>query len=152
MKKAALFLVLFLGSASNAFAYDSTGCGLGSLLFKGQKGPVPQILAVTTNGTYTQTFGITSNTSGCDSYGRITGGTGRMFAFLENNLDQFAADAAVGKGETIEAIASITGRDAETVGRVAHNNFAELFGDKDVSAVTVTLKVSPKLSASHRVM
>ena len=146
MKKAALFLVLFLGSASNAFAYDSTGCGLGSLLFKGQKGPVPQILAVTTNGTYTQTFGITSNTSGCDSYGRITGGTGRMFAFLENNLDQLAADAAVGKGETIEAIAAITGRDAETVGRVAHNNFAELFGDKDVSAVTVTLKMADLLA------
>ena len=146
MKKAALFLVLFLGSASNAFAYDSTGCGLGSLLFKGQKGPVPQILAVTTNGTYTQTFGITSNTSGCDSYGRITGGTGRIFAFLENNLDQFAADAAVGKGETIEAIAAITGRDAETVGRVAHNNFAELFGDKDVSAVTVTLKMADLLA------
>ena len=146
MKKAALFLVLFLGSASNAFAYDSTGCGLGSLLFKGQKGPVPQILAVTTNGTYTQTFGITSNTSGCDSYGRITGGTGRMFAFLETNLDQFAADAAVGKGETIEAIAAITGRDAETVGRVAHNNFAELFGDKDVSAVTVTLKMADLLA------
>ena len=146
MKKAALFLVLFLGSASNAFAYDSTGCGLGSLLFKGQKGPVPRILAVTTNGTYTQTFGITSNTSGCDSYGRITGGTGRMFAFLENNLDQFAADAAVGKGETIEAIAAITGRDAETVGRVAHNNFAELFGDKDVSAVTVTLKMADLLA------
>ena len=146
MKKAALFLVLFLGSASNAFAYDSTGCGLGSLVFKGQKGPVPQILAVTTNGTYTQTFGITSNTSGCDSYGRITGGTGRIFAFLENNLDQFAADAAVGKGETIEAIAAITGRDAETVGRVAHNNFAELFGDKDVSAVTVTLKMADLLA------
>lgn len=146
MKKAALFLVLFLASASNAFAYDSTGCGLGSLVFKGQKGPVPQLLAVTTNGTYTQTFGITSNTSGCDSYGRITGGTGRMFAFLENNLDQFAADAAVGKGETIEAIAAITGRDAETVGRVAHNNFAELFGDKDVSAVTVTLKMADLLA------
>lgn len=146
MKKAALFLVLFLASASNAFAYDSTGCGLGSLVFKGQKGPVPQLLAVTTNSTYTQTFGITSNTSGCDSYGRITGGTGRMFAFLENNLDQFAADAAVGKGETIEAIAAITGRDAETVGRVAHNNFAELFGDKDVSAVTVTLKMADLLA------
>lgn len=146
MKKAALFLVLFLGSASSAFAYDSTGCGLGSLVFKGQKGPVPQILAVTTNSTYTQTFGITSNTSGCDSYGRITGGTGRMFAFLENNLDQFAADAAVGKGETIEAIAAITGRDAETVGRVAHNNFAELFGDKDVSAVIVTLKMADLLA------
>ena len=100
MKKAALFLVLFLGSASNAFAYDSTGCGLGSLVFKGQKGPVPQVLAVTTNGSFgTQTFGITSNTSGCDSYGRITGGTGRMFAFLENNLDQFAADAASAKAK-----------------------------------------------------
>ena len=140
MKKAALSLVLFLASASNAFALDSTGCGLGSIIFKGQKGPAPQVLAVTTNGSFgTQTFGITSNTSGCDNYGRITGGTGRVFAFLENNLDQFAADAAVGKGETIEAIAAITGRDA-------HNNFAELFADKDVSAVTVTLKMADLLA------
>lgn len=67
MKKflaAAAFVAAF--SASSAFAVDSTGCGLGSMIFRGQRGLVPQILAVTTNGSFgTQTFGISTGTSGC---------------------------------------------------------------------------------------
>ena len=86
-------------STSSAFALDSTGCGLGSIVFKGQSGTIPQLLAVTTNGTFgTQTFGISSGTSGCDQNGRISGGNGRIFVFLEKNLEQFAIDAARGQG------------------------------------------------------
>jgi hypothetical protein len=45
---------------------NSTGCGLGTIIFEGQKGIAPQVLAVTTNGTSgNQTFGITSGTLGC---------------------------------------------------------------------------------------
>lgn len=75
--------------STTAGAVDSTGCGLGSMIWRGQKGPGPQILAVTTNGTFgTQTFGITTGTMGCDPNGRITGGTGRMLlTFLENNME-----------------------------------------------------------------
>lgn len=51
-----------------AHAVDSTGCGLGSVIFKGQKGPLMQILAVTTNSSFgTQTFGITSGHDGMRS-------------------------------------------------------------------------------------
>ena len=92
MKKflvSAAFVAAF--SASQAFALDSTGCGLGSIIFKGQVGTIPQILAVTTNGSFgTQTFGISSGTSGCDQNGRVSGGTGKIFAFLEKNMEQFA--------------------------------------------------------------
>ena len=107
-------------SASSAFAVDSTGCGLGSMAWRGQSGVAPQVLAATTNGFFgIQTFGITSGTSGCDPRGRITGGTGVMFAFLEKNLDQFALDASRGKGETIDAIASLMNLPAEQVGKTA---------------------------------
>ncbi len=141
----AAFVAAF--GASQAFALDSTGCGLGSIIFKGQIGTVPQLLAVTTNGSFgTQTFGISSGTSGCDQNGRVSGGTGRIFAFLENNLEQFAVDAARGQGETIDTIAALTGKSSEKVGSVVKENFAFIFDSHDVSAVTVTLKVSELLA------
>ena len=93
MKKLLLTIAAVATSAAlsvNAQAADSTGCGLGSLAWRGQKGPIPQLFAVTTNGTFgNQTFGISSGTSGCDPQGRITGGTGSMaLAFLENNMEK----------------------------------------------------------------
>ena len=140
----AAFAVAF--SASSAFAIDSTGCGLGSIIFKGQSG-LYQILAVTTNGSFgNQTFGISSGTSGCDQHGRITGGTGKTLAFLENNLEQFAVDAARGHGETIDTVAALMGVDSEKAGSVIKENFAFIFDSHDVSAVTVTLKVSELLA------
>ncbi|MEN0057326.1 MAG: DUF3015 family protein, partial [Bdellovibrio sp.] len=44
--------------------YGTAGCGLGSLVFGNEKGPV-QIVAATLNGTGVQTFGITTGTSNC---------------------------------------------------------------------------------------
>lgn len=140
----AAFAVAF--SASSAFAVDSTGCGLGSYIFKGKQGALYEILAVTTNGSFgNQTFGITTGTSGCDPNGRISGGTGVMFAFLENNLEQFAVDAARGHGETIDTVASLMGTSSEKAGSIIKENFAFIFDSHDVSAVTVTLKVSELL-------
>ncbi|MBR4127315.1 MAG: DUF3015 family protein [Alphaproteobacteria bacterium] len=141
----AAFAVAF--SASSAFAIDSTGCGLGSIILKGQSGMIPQLLAVTTNGSFgNQTFGITTGSSGCDQNGRITGGTGKTLAFLENNLEQFAVDAARGHGETIDTVAALMGVDADKAGTVIKENFAFIFDSHDVSAVTVTLKVSELLA------
>lgn len=142
MKKflvSAAFVAAF--SVSQAFALDSTGCGLGSIIFKGQAGTIQQILAVTTNGSFgTQTFGISSGTSGCDQNGRVSGGTGKIFAFLEKNMEQFAVDAARG------TIAALTGTSSDKVGEVVKENFAFIFDSHDVSAVTVTLKVSELLA------
>ena len=51
---------------------ENTGCGLGTMLFDGQQGIAPQVLAVTTNGTSgNQTFGITSGTLGCTQDGVV---------------------------------------------------------------------------------
>ena len=151
MKKLLAFVAFAVAfSASSAFAIDSTGCGLGSIILKGQSGMIPQLLAVTTNGSFgNQTFGITTGSSGCDQNGRITGGTGKTLAFLENlenNLEQFAVDAARGHGETIDTVAALMGVDAEKAGSVIKENFAFIFDSHDVSAVTVTLKVSELLA------
>ena len=132
-----------LALASNANAYDSTGCGLGSMAWRGQSGIVTQVLAVTTNGMFgTQTFGISTGTSGCDPNGRVTGGTGKMLlAFLENNMEQFALDASVGAGETLTTIAGILNVDEGSLAVKLQNNFGMLFASNDVDAVDLTLAV-----------
>ena len=146
MKKLYLSSLLIAGAlvlASNASAIDSTGCGLGSMAWRGQSGIGPQVLAATTNTSFgTQTFGITFGTSGCDPNGRVTGGTGRMMlVFLENNMEQYALDAAAGHGETIETMAGILNMDSEKLGEMSKQNFATLFPNENVDAVDVTLKL-----------
>jgi len=130
--------------AGNAQAIDSTGgCGLGSMAWRGQSGIIPQTLAMTTNGFFgSNTFGVTFGTSGCDPNGRITGGTGRMMlAFLEDNMEQFAMDAAAGKGETIDTLAGIMNVDSAKLGKEVQRNFAYIFPNDDVEVSEVTLRV-----------
>lgn len=146
MKKilGAVALTAVVSLATSAHAVDSTGgCGLGSMAWRGQSGIVPQVLAMTTNGFFgSNTFGVTFGTSGCDPNGRITGGTGRMMlAFLEDNMEQFAMDAAAGKGETIETLAGMMNVDSETLGKDLQNNFAYIFDNDNVEVADVTLKV-----------
>lgn len=129
--------------SSNAMAVDSTGCGLGSMAWRGQSGMPAQLLAVTTNGLFfTQTFGITFGTSGCDPNGRITGGTGRMvLAFVENNMEQLAMDASRGQGETLETLAGIMEIDKKELSEKVQSNFAVIFPDENVDAVQVTMNL-----------
>ena len=132
-----------MGLTNTAGAVDSTGgCGLGSMAWRGQSGIIPQSLAMTTNHWFSNTIGITFGTSGCDPNGRVTGGTGRMMlAFLENNMEQFAMDAAAGKGETIDTIAGIMNVDSATLGKQVQQNFAYIFPNDNVEVAEVTIKV-----------
>lgn len=145
MKKilGALVVCSTLCLTSVAGAVDSTGgCGLGSMAWRGQSGIIPQSLAITTNHWFSNTIGVTLGTSGCDPNGRITGGTGRMtMAFLQDNMEQFAMDAAAGKGETIDTLAGILDVDSEKLGKNIQRNFAYIFPNDDVEVAEVTIKV-----------
>ena len=145
MKKlfGALVVCSSLALTSTAGAVDSTGgCGLGSMAWRGQSGIIPQSLAMTTNHWFSNTIGVTLGTSGCDPNGRITGGTGRMtLAFLQDNMEQFAMDAAAGKGETIDTLAGILDVDSEKFGKNIQQNFAYIFPNDNVEVAEVTIKV-----------
>ena len=66
-------IAMLAGFSSMAMADQDVGCGLGSMLWAGQSGVVPKILAATTNGTSgNQTFGITTGTLGCQADGVIS--------------------------------------------------------------------------------
>lgn len=133
-------LGMFFILASPANAVDSSGCGLGSMAWRDQRGIGPQVLAVSTNATFGQTFAITFGTSGCDPDGRVTGGTQKMvLAFIDNNLEQFALDAASGRGETLDTLAGIMNMDKKVVAQKTQQNFASLFPNSNVNVVDVTL-------------
>lgn len=99
------------------------GCGVGSMVFKGQSGVAPQVLAVTTNGiSGNQTFGISSGTLGCTQDGVVTSNM-KTALFIENNKEQLARDMSVGSGETLASLAQLLGVEAQD--RVAFNRFAK---------------------------
>lgn len=60
-------------------------------------------------------------------------------AFIENNMEQFAMDASVGHGETIDTLAGIMNVDSEKLGQISKENFATIFSDENVDAVSVTV-------------
>lgn len=136
-------------AANNAQAIDSTGCGLGSMAWRGQSGMAPQVLAVTTNGLFgTQTFGITFGTSGCDPNGRVSGGTQKMvFNFIENNMEQYALDASRGEGETLDTLAGILNMDRAEFAKKSQQHFAAIFPDSNVDAIYVTQQIFAMLKA-----
>jgi len=114
MKKA-LFAMLILASfvpmASAMGGSDNNiGCGLGSELFAGKLDKkVFALLGGTTNGTMTQTFGISSETAGCNVKGGWVRNEKKQAAYAEVNLQKLSSEMAQGGGEYLNAFASLMG-------------------------------------------
>jgi len=111
-------------------AQENTGCGLGTMIFDGQSGVGPQILAVTTNGTSgNQTFGITSGTLGCTQDG-VVKSSEKLSMFTGENMDSLARDMSVGEGESLETMANLMGISEEHKGAfftATKENFGRIF-------------------------
>jgi len=104
---AAMLAVLPVGAS--LAASNNVGCGVGTMIFEGQSGVAPQVLAVTTNGTLgNQTFGISSGTVGCATDG-VVSQPAKVAMFIDTNLDKLAYDMAVGQGEALESLANLIG-------------------------------------------
>src|SRR5690554_933458 len=96
-------------SMGTAQADDDVGCGLGTMLWAGQEGPVPKVLAATTNGILgNQTFGITSGTLGCSRDGVITSDAVAA-AYTGSNIERLALDMSQGEGESLNVMAELLG-------------------------------------------
>lgn len=120
-------------------SYGDAGCGLGSMVF-GSKGGAMQILAATTNGTFgSQSFGITFGTSNC---GGLGSGGDVVRAYVEANAEILVKDAARGNGETIVALAVISGcADADAVGTRLQADYANIFPNQSMSSYDVTKNI-----------
>ncbi len=163
MKKAsALFLSAFsvVALSSGAFAANpdtGPGCGLGKLAwgdFKNQKNIAPQVMMATTNGTFgSQTFGISSGTSGCSNDGQVwSEHKTTMFAGL--NFENLAQDMAQGRGEHLASLASLMGVPAEHQGEffaLAQDKYTGLVQAGETSPVAL-IKALNDAIAGHPVL
>lgn len=126
------------------------GCGVGSLIFKGQSGIAPQVLAVTTNGSFgNQTFGITTGTLGCTTDGVVSSNM-KTAMFIESNKDQLARDMSVGSGETLAALSHLLGVEAQdqvAFNRLAKDNVARIFTTESVATEQVVVALREVLAS-----
>lgn len=144
LSKGLIFGVLGVASLATQSAMAAQagggGCGWGNMVFEGQRGLVPHLLATTTNGTSgNATFGLTSGTNGCDSSVTLGYG-GRSLLAMNGMLDSIAEDMAVGQGEALDAYATLLGIEAQDrahFAKVTHQNFGSIFQHSDTTSEQV---------------
>jgi DUF3015 family protein len=155
MKKLAVCALAFgLVASGSAFAQTSTnnvGCGLGSMVWEGSKGVFPQAFAATTNGTFgTQTFGISSETSGCSPNGRVDIPDKRTVEFIGPNLNRLAQDMSRGNGETLASLAEvmqIAPDDRATFYTVTQQNFERIMPSENATTGDVVTQLYAVMNA-----
>ncbi len=152
MKKLLISLAVLLPASAFAAANNVGSCGLGSKVFEGQKGIAPQVLAVTTNGTFgNQTFGITSGTLGCSQDGVVTSAWKTAMG-IDRNKAQVARDAASGQGETLDALAALLKIDAQDKAAfvsLAKARHSDIFASVD-SADSIATQLKAALQSDAR--
>ena len=124
-------------TAMAAGGHGPAGCGLGTaVIFKDANEWHEHVLAATTNGTSgNQTFGMTSGTLGCaDANGPLAAG---VDLFLNDNMEQLAAESAQGQGETLAALSELIGVQAEdtaSFNAAMKANFDQIFSSAEVTS------------------
>ncbi|ASJ72583.1 DUF3015 family protein [Granulosicoccus antarcticus] len=144
-----LLLPLMMASSGASFASSGPGCGLGQQIFAGQTGLAAHVMAASTNSAYTQLFGLSFDSIGCDSETVITAEFQRN-VFVANNYDNIARDAAQGGGEHLQSLAQLMqmqDQDAEHFYEVAQINYDSLFGDANADHAQWLTKLDSTLSA-----
>ncbi len=123
---------LLMGASTLAFAQP--GCGVGAMIWKGQSGIAPHVLAATTNGTFgNQTFGMTTGTLGCQTNQSVQS----MAMYMESNIDKVARDMSRGSGENLETLAVLLGvdeADRYSFRKALQDNFATIFPSSDTTS------------------
>jgi hypothetical protein len=123
--------------------YGDAGCGLGSMVFHDQKGFIQVLAATTNNAIFPQTSAISSGTSNCAEDGIALNEKEREF-FAEANFESLHQEMAQGKGENLEAFASLFGcRDqgVRNFQATAQANYGVLFPSAETSAAQMLEKV-----------
>ena len=128
----------------SAMADNIGNCGWGAKLFDGQSGVAPQVLAVTTNGTFgNQTFGITSGTSGCTQDGTVKS-SWKTALFIDGNKEALARDMSVGSGEALDSLALLMGveaQDRDAFNRAAKSNMGRIFAKDGTPEIMAALRL-----------
>ena len=143
MKYTLLTMIAFMSLPTFAGGVGPAGCGLGHQIFHKDS----QVLAATTNGTsYSQLFGITSGTSGCEE----KNGVAKLDSFIESNRVALSDDMARGQGETLAGLGQILECDDVTsLSSVLKNNYSSVFTTDTVSTLEIGRHVKRVLKSNN---
>ncbi|MDH4230061.1 MAG: DUF3015 domain-containing protein [Nitrospirota bacterium] len=155
MKKviiATCVVALSAALSSTAFAESrGMGCGLGYMVWKGQKGILPQTSAGTTNGTfYNQYFGMTVGTLGCSPDYTVMNNV-ETTLYAEVNFDQIKRDMARGEGEYLSTLASLVGveeADRAAFYTLTRERYAALVGSAGITSTEFLNNLGRELAAT----
>lgn len=151
MKKLLVCALIAAAPAAMAQANNVGSCGWGSKLFEGQRGVFAQVLAATTNNTSSNTFSITTGTSGCTSDGLVTSGW-RTAMFIDGTRLALARDAAAGRGETLDAlmaVMAVKSTDQDYFKSTLKARFATVFGNENIAGNLKSLLASDARLAAY---
>lgn len=123
--------VLALGTSAFAGVNNQTGCGLGSMIIKDDSTAIMLALQATTNGSASQTFGITSGTSNCKKTKFVM--NERAEEFVASNMDTLAKEIAMGHGETLDTLAELLSvEDKATFAAALQENYTAIYSSQKV--------------------
>lgn len=132
------------------------GCGLGKLAWSdygGQKQIAPQVFMATTNGTFgSQTFGISSGTSGCTNDGVIM--KNKHVNLASGAFDSLKQEMAQGGGEHLAALATLLGIPVEeqpTFFSLVQEKYASLVQSEETTPSTMVQTIQAAI-AEHPIL
>lgn len=137
--------------AASPLALAQPGCGVGAMIWKGQSGLVPHVLAATTNPIASQTVSMTLGLAGCSTNERVQS----MAMLIDARGSTIAAEMSRGQGENLEAMAEALGvspADRPEFYSVLKDNFTTILPSSDttsgeaVDAIVALLEQNEKLS------
>lgn len=121
---------------------NGPGCGLGKLAwmdYGSQKQIAPQVMMATTNGTFgSQTFGISSGTSGCTNDGVVM--KNKHINMASGAFESLAQEMAQGRGEHLASLATLLGVPEEAQPEffsLVQEKYTILVGSDDTTVVTM---------------
>ena len=129
MNKLLLVVLSMLVTSSVFAAFGPAGCGMGTMLFKGKQGLAYNVLAATVNGTFMQTFAMSTGTLGCESAqtAKVT-----AVSFIDNNRVALSNDISKGEGQTLNAyLTLINASNANT--KTLKANYGKIFNEGNTS-------------------
>jgi hypothetical protein len=115
--------------------YGFSGCGFGSMIFEPKEN---QLIAITSNHiTSSQAFGISSGTSNCVDNLPMIEHAQRLPDFIEMNKEKLSAEAAKGKGETINTLSTILDCKPQEVATTLKENYKRIFVDTKMESASI---------------
>lgn len=146
-----LIMAVFLLPAASALADEAAGCGLGKTLWEGQSGLLANVLAYTTNQTSgSQTFGMTSGTSGCNADSTVKVER-EQEVFVAVNLENISQEMAQGNGEHLRALATLMGCSTNVYSDFAgltQQKYGSLFPAADTSTLDLLSGLKREMAAN----